>query len=236
MLVCPSDVLAGEMDERFTRPDGDPAGGDDICLGWLWPSGDMGTRCASAADTSYTYLGWVLDCYGRDCGVGDLSVITAAMSVVGESDMIPANPPTDGPAQTIALIENIFADSEFITAMLAQTPGVIERFADSDVTLEGANEGLGNGGGNTIYRLREGIERFLITDINNPAASAMAQSNLPVIWDQMAVVPSAFNHIPGGANVLFMDGHVDFLRYEQNGETICNELVANILGVVAAVF
>ena len=35
----------------------------------------------------------------------------------------------------------------------------------------------GNGGGNNIYRLREGIERFLITDINNPAASA--NSSLP---------------------------------------------------------
>ena len=35
----------------------------------------------------------------------------------------------------------------------------------------------------TIYRLREGIERFFITDINNPAASAQAQSEVPVLWD-----------------------------------------------------
>ena len=37
----------------------------------------------------------------------------------------------------------------------------------------------GTGGGDTVLRLREGVERFLITDINNPAASAAGQSTLP---------------------------------------------------------
>lgn len=67
----------------------------------------------------------------------------------------------------------------------------------------------------TLYRLREGIERFFITDINNPAASTMAQSTLPVMWDRFAtdVARDGFNHLPGGANVLYLDGHVDFLRF-----------------------
>ena len=65
----------------------------------------------------------------------------------------------------------------------------------------------------TVYRLREGIERFLITDINNPAASAQAQSELPVLWDDVNTNTASFNHIPGGCNVLYMDGHVDFLKY-----------------------
>lgn len=65
-----------------------------------------------------------------------------------------------------------------------------------------------------IYRLREGIERFLITDINNPAASNLAQSSIPVIWDEISGDdPSHFNHAPGGCNVLYMDGHVAFLRF-----------------------
>jgi len=63
------------------------------------------------------------------------------------------------------------------------------------------------------YRLREGIERFFITDINNPAASAVAQSELCVMFDQMSSVVNEFNHIPGGCNVLFMDGHVEFIKY-----------------------
>lgn len=73
-----------------------------------------------------------------------------------------------------------------------------------------------NGDGTTIYRLREGIERFLVTDINNPGASAWAQSTLPVLWDivcQTAGGGMQFNHIPGGANTLYMDGHVSFNKY-----------------------
>jgi len=65
----------------------------------------------------------------------------------------------------------------------------------------------------TVYRLREGIERFFITDINNPAASSEAQSEIPIMYDQVTMDTSGFNHVPGGGNVLYMDGHVDFLRY-----------------------
>lgn len=64
------------------------------------------------------------------------------------------------------------------------------------------------------YRLREGIERFLITDINNPAATARAQSTLPIFWDEISGdEASHFNHVPGGCNVLYLDGHVEFLRF-----------------------
>jgi prepilin-type N-terminal cleavage/methylation domain-containing protein/prepilin-type processing-associated H-X9-DG protein len=73
----------------------------------------------------------------------------------------------------------------------------------------------------TVYRLREGIERFFIMDINNPAASSRAASELPIMWDTASAgIPSAgvdmadeFNHVPGGSNVLFLDGHVEFVRY-----------------------
>jgi len=79
----------------------------------------------------------------------------------------------------------------------------------------------GSAGGDAVYRLREGIERFFITDINNPAAGAIAQSGLPVMWDTFGAPASAastaggavFNHIPGGCNILYMDGHVEFTRY-----------------------
>ncbi len=74
--------------------------------------------------------------------------------------------------------------------------------------------GTGNAGGSVIYRLREGIERYMITDINNPAASAKAQSAIAVMWDEISADETThFNHVPGGCNVLFMDGHVEFLRY-----------------------
>ena len=73
----------------------------------------------------------------------------------------------------------------------------------------------GNSGGSTVYRLREGIERFTITDINNAAATAMAQSELPIMSDIIAGQNNVnyFSHIPGGVNMLYMDGHVEFAKY-----------------------
>lgn len=83
-------------------------------------------------------------------------------------------------------------------------------WTDNDVKVF---DGAGNGGGDTVYRLREGIERFLITDINNPAASTSAQSEIFVMLDTVCIKPSDFNHVPGGSNVLYMDGHVEFIKY-----------------------
>ena len=87
----------------------------------------------------------------------------------------------------------------------------------------------------TVNRLREGVERFSITDINNPGASATAQSTMPVMWDTTiaysaaykvvldavgagadynpSVVVDNFSHVPGGGNLLFMDGHAEFVKY-----------------------
>ena len=63
-------------------------------------------------------------------------------------------------------------------------------------------------------RAREGMERFYITDINNPAGSARAQSTIYLMYDEAVVnAPQNMNHVPGGGNVLYMDGHVEFLRY-----------------------
>ena len=78
----------------------------------------------------------------------------------------------------------------------------------------------------TYYRLKDGIERFMVTDINNPAGSAQAQSTIVAMADAYANgltnYTSAgdngvvrFNHVPGGSNVLYMDGHVEFVRINQ---------------------
>ena len=41
------------------------------------------------------------------------------------------------------------------------------------------------------------------------------QSTVPVMWDQFAtnISRDGFNHLPGGSNVLWMDGHVSFNKY-----------------------
>jgi len=78
-----------------------------------------------------------------------------------------------------------------------------------------------------VPRLRLGIERFFITDINNPAASAAASSVIPVMWDEIAVYGGAttFNHVPGGGNCLYMDGHVEWLPWK-------TKFPSNLVGVL----
>lgn len=84
-------------------------------------------------------------------------------------------------------------------------------------TLEdegGLGAGTGNAGGNTLYRLREGIERFLITDVNNPGSgSCCGQSHVFILLDKVSTAAQDFNHVPGGSNALCMDGHVEFVQY-----------------------
>lgn len=38
---------------------------------------------------------------------------------------------------------------------------------------------------------------------------------VPVLWDHMSSSPSGFNHVPGGSNVLWLDGSVTFLKYDE---------------------
>ncbi len=46
------------------------------------------------------------------------------------------------------------------------------------------------------------------------------------MMDKLTSDPSLYNHIPGGANILFFDGHVEFLRYQENGPAPVNKGVA----------
>lgn len=96
-------------------------------------------------------------------------------------------------------------------------------------TVMPAEDVDGSGLPSSYHQLKEGIERFFITDINNPAGSAMAQSEFAVMMDSWGssatwldaftrsntgdVPVSRFNHLPGGCNVLYMDGHAEFIRY-----------------------
>src|SRR5690606_18486528 len=52
----------------------------------------------------------------------------------------------------------------------------------------------------SFSRVKEGIERFFITDINNPASGAQAQSTIPVMWDAWMQSISTFTVWEGGAD------------------------------------
>jgi prepilin-type N-terminal cleavage/methylation domain-containing protein/prepilin-type processing-associated H-X9-DG protein len=124
------------------------------------------------------------------------------------------------------LLEGFFGDT------LADMPKYVD-LADSDLDIdlgvlaplvaasepgewEAAGFGTfflgGNNGGDLILRLREGVERFMITDINNPSGSAQAQSTIAIMWD-LVDDDEDFVHLPGGSNVLYLDGHVEWMKY-----------------------
>lgn len=85
--------------------------------------------------------------------------------------------------------------------------------SDSDFAVSATYAGTQAGGSNVIRRLRDGIERFMITDINSPAASSMASSDVPLMWDHATTKVIDYSHVPGGGNVLYLDGHVEYLKY-----------------------
>ena len=227
IAYCPSDA---QYRQHFDKAK-DPVTGE-FCYGWV--GGDL-DECASGIDASYIYLGWVLD--RLDDSVGPYSDDVAALMPIltqvvsaGGGTMPPGVADARGPQQLIDALFGLLVNS--LSGFLDQNAQELQKAADKDI---GDLNGTGNGGGNTVYRLREGIERFLITDINNAAATAQAQSTVFVMFDQLATTSGVFNHIPGGCNVLYLDGHVDFLRYQEypGGVAPVTEGVASAIGLVA---
>lgn len=60
-------------------------------------------------------------------------------------------------------------------------------------------------------RLREGVERFYITDVNNPEAAAEAARNIVVLFETPD--PTGEEASRRHFDVLYMDGHVSRVRY-----------------------
>jgi prepilin-type N-terminal cleavage/methylation domain-containing protein/prepilin-type processing-associated H-X9-DG protein len=106
-------------------------------------------------------------------------------------------------------------NGDFLYAADALTSSLTTACVSGDFSRFDADISVGD---KTLYRVRDGIERFMITDINNPAASSRAQSEIAILQDEVNANinyngSQAYNHIPGGGNVLYMDGHVTFIRY-----------------------
>ncbi len=104
-------------------------------------------------------------------------------------------------------------------------------YTEEDWEFESAGTPLPLNGYGTAYRLRDGIERFFITDINNAGGSAEAQSEIVIAHDSVSEDISHFNHVPGGSNVLYLDGHVDFIKWN-GGAGLTNPFPVNFAGIV----
>ncbi len=217
VFICPSSAGPSNAEDQYDSVVDADTG--NTIFGLICAEGWMGQN---AVDNDYLYTGWVFDRGdGNDpatpANAGPLLPIAGAAGVdlSGVSDAIP-----DQLAEWLAVIA--------IPLLVTEDPTI----ADQDLEVPA---GAGNSGSDTIYRLREGIERFLITDINNPAASAKAQSEVFIMYDQVSTIASGYNHVPGGGNVLYLDGHVEFLRYDRNGEAPVNGGNAIVVGVLSGV-
>ncbi|MFA7693889.1 MAG: DUF1559 domain-containing protein [Candidatus Hydrogenedentales bacterium] len=161
---------------------------------------------------SYAYIGWMLDRLNHP-SLPPVEINT--FDYLGSAaDAFEFALPDGGlvPAQFGACVNAMFAEA--LPKISNANLGVeLCKIADKDWKVP---IGFGNGAGEVIYRLKEGNERFMITDVNNPQTSAMAQSTIFAMMDLLGNRGKAtafFNHVPGGCNVLFMDGHVDWIPY-----------------------
>lgn len=184
VLVCPSTPDAGTPESIWdVRPNNSPVGSQTMPE--MAPSGQMLTGDGVVSPCEVT--GGVPYAY-----LG--WAFTAAMFAENEAKHGGDNP--------------LEASINHVADGWGESSAAAHDAADSDWAFEEALNGV-----TTAFRLREGIERFFITDINNPAASAEAQSVIAVQWDSIAGMASMYNHVPGGSNVLYMDGHVAFVKY-----------------------
>lgn len=201
IYVCPSSAIHS-VDDMFYND------GTSI-LGFRGVDGDTTYNDWWKATWSYTYFGFAYDrCDDKPEYMMDPSWILPILQVIDPTISFP--PGVMAPAQFVMHWFTILSKPENNFGSMSKN------LRGPHPMLENDTAGLaphGTGGGDVLYRLREGIERFMITDINNPAATARAQSVLPIMWDMTSAKVEKYNHVPGGGNVLYLDGHVDFIRY-----------------------
>lgn len=177
----------------------------------------------AAGGTSYRYLGWVinglieqeltgkvitsdklLQDYGEDCAA---LLLVIHGYIAGEREVDKASGPN---YDTYKLEMKKYSQDIDVGGIEVETgTPLVSKLNPGDLT----GHGYGNNGSEKIFHLRAGVERFLITDINDPVASAASEGSVAVMTDFLATNPYVFSHIPGGANILYMDGHVEFVKY-----------------------
>ena len=228
ILICPSDALANKDDAQKTLEV--TAIGDPDMEGFIGDSNIRNARPFTreqipialsyflGSSFSYGYFTWTCD--DNDCVAGLRSGREAyrrsfpdCLYVATSYSMGRRYCNYDHDYNLTSLSLGSGAYNQPYTRYTSQIQAAVDAGLLDDIIYV-----RGTGGGSTVYRVKEGIERFLITDINNPAGSARSQSGIPLSFDGLGGARNPnhiqdFNHVPGGCNVLYLDGHVEFIKY-----------------------
>jgi prepilin-type processing-associated H-X9-DG protein len=213
VMLCPSSVGGTNVAKKFNEADGRSQvfdGTQNKLVNTSGPTNKDFYPCESGPHTnSYIYFGWALYLAGvTDSAAqvpGDLTNQPGELLAAENFIQTNAKDQQQGAAffKAVARIKGYFDTIQNLDSrkQMDQDQQIKDAATDKITVL-------------TVYRLREGIERFFITDINNPGSTTQAQSAISIMSDWNGTGSGKmFNHVPGGSNVLYMDGHVEFLKY-----------------------
>ncbi len=173
--------------------------------GWLNEETEEPDLC-KINDISYSYLGWV--------------IIPSLYLIPNGNEQAP-DPRTEIEGAFVTVFREML--DEATNAPLNS----VARIYDRDLSFYPFYPG--DTQKRVIYRLRDGIERFLNSNTST--------SEIPMMWDNLfkkgegeGYNTPMLNHQPGGGNVLYLDGHVEFIRYPYQFPytrvwvTVCNQI------------
>lgn len=202
VLVCPSDATFTK--EELVNP----------VTGEL----DISRHCSqekrgvARADSSYIYQAHYMDkCDEGDC-LARSGVMGAGLALFCADDLI------DSDYNMVIMPDmcvQFGAWFDEVVMAVATKPETFEARLDEDWDLAETAafdvgevcadfEFPGNGNTNTLFRLREGLESLV----------GAGDGDIAVLWEQVTVDKEDSNHnAPHGGNVLYMDGHVDYVEY-----------------------
>ncbi len=204
ILICPSSSAQVEQEEWIEVPC------DNQQIGW------------GAWDRSYRYYGWFMDKLAQKESFPNSStleseqflVVLSYIQGVGEEEVYSSVGGGLDPhhSQLHLLDSNIDSQSEVASVGLAKLP-YWQRGSSFSGGLGNSSDNIARTwGSNEIFRLQTGLSRFFVTDVNNPSTSTVPYSSVAVMSDVMKTKKS-FSHLPRGGNILYMDGHVEFVSF-----------------------
>ena len=212
LVICPSAAAAAELEEKMECPGGAFCQNDCV-TDPAYPGLDA-RMIGNAGQTSYHYTGYLLD--SDNAAATLMGIMSKALLPAMIAELTSYKAPA-----LIAGTPELASVQQQAEAILNGNLNVDDLINDYGINIQGTLDSYvtgasgaaitktlvpqGNNGGDQIMRIREGIERFLVTDINNPGGASTAQSAIVLMSDRLMWQAgnqdynSRFNHLSSTA-------------------------------------